>query len=45
LERLAIALLQAEIPFPKSVRLLGVSLSSLQTLGHDDVEPQLDLPI
>ena len=45
LESLAIALLQAEISFPKSVRLLGVSLSSLQTLGHDDVEPQLDLPI
>jgi DNA polymerase-4 len=45
LEGLAIALLQAEMPFPKSVRLLGVSLSSLQTLGNDDVEPQLDLPI
>jgi hypothetical protein len=26
-------------------RPLGVSLSSLQTLGSDDVEPQLDLPI
>ena len=45
LESLAIALLQAEMPFPKSVRLLGVSLSSLQTLGSDDVESQLDLPI
>lgn len=45
LESLAIALLQAEILFPKSVRLLGVSLSSLQALGHDDVERQLDLPI
>jgi DNA polymerase-4 len=45
LESLAIGLLQAEMPFPKSVRLLGVSLSSLQTLGNDDVEPQLDLPI
>ncbi|WP_426613274.1 DNA polymerase IV [Bradyrhizobium sp. McL0616] len=45
LESLAIALLQAEMPLPKSVRLLGVSLSSLQTLGNDDVEPQLDLPI
>jgi DNA polymerase-4 len=43
LERLAIALLQAEMPFPKAVRLLGVSLSSLQ--GNDDTEPQLDLPI
>jgi DNA polymerase-4 len=42
---LATALLQAEMPFPKSVRLLGVSLSSLQTQGNDDVEPQLDLPI
>jgi DNA polymerase IV len=31
--------------FPKSVRLLGVSLSSLQMLGNDDVEPQFDLPI
>jgi hypothetical protein len=30
------------MPFPKSVRLLGVSLSSLQTLVNDDVEPQLD---
>ncbi|WGD52386.1 DNA polymerase IV [Bradyrhizobium sp. CB1650] len=45
LESLAIGLLQAEMPFPKAVRLLGVSLSSLQTLGNDDVEPQLDLPI
>ncbi|MHC2676965.1 DNA polymerase-4 [Bradyrhizobium diazoefficiens] len=45
LESLAIALLQAEMPFPKPVRLLGVSLSSLQTLGNDDVESQLDLPI
>jgi DNA polymerase-4 len=45
LESLAIALLQAEMPFPKSVRLLGVSLSSLQAQGNDDVEPQLDLPI
>jgi hypothetical protein len=30
------------MPLPKSVRLLGVSLSSLQT---DQAEPQLDLPI
>ncbi|MEY2518019.1 MAG: polymerase, partial [bacterium] len=43
LERLAIALLQAEMPLPKSVRLLGVSLSSLST--EDLAEPQLDLPI
>ncbi|WP_440639794.1 DNA polymerase IV [Bradyrhizobium sp. PUT101] len=41
LERLAVELLQAEMPLPKSVRLLGVSLSSLQT----GTEPQLDLPI
>ena len=45
LESLAIALLQAEMPFPKAVRLLGVSLSSLQTQGNNDTEPQLDLPI
>jgi hypothetical protein len=43
LERLSIALLQSEIPLPKPVRLLGVSLSSLQ--GNDQVEPQLGLPI
>jgi len=41
LERLAVELLQAEMPLPKSVRLLGVSLSSLQT----GTKPQLDLPI
>jgi DNA polymerase IV len=41
LEHLAIALLQNEMPAPKPVRLLGVSLSSLQ--GDD--EPQLGLPI
>ncbi|MGJ5182061.1 DNA polymerase IV [Bradyrhizobium oligotrophicum] len=40
LEWLAIGLLQAEMPLPKSVRLLGVSLSSLQ--HRDDAEPQLD---
>jgi DNA polymerase-4 len=45
LENLVIALLHAEMPFPKSVRLLGVSLSSLQTQGDDGIEPQLDLPI
>jgi DNA polymerase-4 len=43
LERLAIALLRNEIPFPKPVRLLGISLSSLQ--GDDEHEPQLGLPI
>ncbi|WP_420888218.1 DNA polymerase IV [Bradyrhizobium brasilense] len=42
LERLSIALLQNEIPFSRSVRLLGISLSSLQ---GDDAAPQLDLPI
>ena len=41
-ERLAVGLLQAEMPLPKSVRLLGVSLSLLQA-GED--APQLDLPI
>ena len=43
LERLSIALLQNEMPLPKPVRLLGVSLSSLQ--GDDQEEPQLGLPI
>ncbi len=43
LERLAIGLLKAEMPLPKTVRLLGISLSSLQ--GASEVEPQLDLPI
>jgi DNA polymerase IV len=43
LERLSVALLQNEMPLPKPVRLLGVSLSSLQ--GGDQAEPQLDLPI
>jgi DNA polymerase-4 len=43
LARLAIGLLQAEIPLPKSVRLLGISLSSLQ--NEEDGAPQLDLPI
>ncbi|MGY4309620.1 DNA polymerase-4 [Bradyrhizobium sp. USDA 4369] len=40
LERLTIGLLQAEMPLPKPVRLLGVSLSSLQ--HQDAAEPQLD---
>jgi DNA polymerase-4 len=43
LERLAVALLKNEMPLPKPVRLLGVSLSSLQ--GDDQEEPQLGLPI
>lgn len=42
LERLSVALLQNEIPFSKPVRLLGISLSSLQ---GDQAEPQLGLPI
>ncbi len=37
---LAIGLLQDNMPFQKPVRLLGVSLSSLQV--GDDAEPQLD---
>ena len=41
-ERLSVALLRNELPFSKPVRLLGISLSSLQ---GDDAEPQLDLPI
>ena len=43
LERLSIALLQNEMPVPKPVRLLGVSLSALQ--GEPEAEPQLGLPI
>jgi DNA polymerase IV len=43
LEQLAVALLQHEMPVPKPVRLLGVSLSSLQ--GDEQDEPQLGLPI
>ena len=43
LERLSIAPLQNEMPAPKPVRLLGVSLSSLQ--GDDQEESQLGLPI
>jgi DNA polymerase-4 len=42
-ERISMALLENEMPLPKPVRLLGVSLSSL--LGDDEVEPQLDFPI
>jgi DNA polymerase IV len=43
LQRLSVALLQNEMPVAKPVRLLGVSLSSLQ--GDDEEEPQLGLPI
>jgi DNA polymerase-4 len=43
LERLSVALLQNEMPLPKPVRLLGISLSSLQ--GDEQTEPQLGLPI
>ncbi|MDA9474398.1 hypothetical protein XI03_07750 [Bradyrhizobium sp. CCBAU 65884] len=43
LERLAVALLQNEIPMRKPVRLLGVSLSSLDGAEHE--VSQLDLPI
>jgi DNA polymerase-4 len=41
--RLSIALLQNEMPVPRPVRFLGISLSSLQ--GDDPVEPQLGLSI
>jgi DNA polymerase-4 len=43
LEGLSVALLQNEMPVPKPVRLLGVSLSALQHV--DDAEPQLALPM
>jgi len=43
LERLSVALLQNEMPVPKPVRLLGVSLSALQHV--EDAEPQLALPM
>jgi hypothetical protein len=43
LERLSVALLRNEMPLPKPVRLLGISLSSLQR--DEQTEPQLDLPI
>jgi DNA polymerase IV len=43
LERPVIALLRNEMPVPKPVRLLGVSLSSLQ--DEERSEPQLGLPI
>ena len=43
LERIALSLLKNEMPIPKPVRLLGVSLSALQ--HADDAEPQLALPM
>lgn len=43
LERIAIGLLKNEMPFPKPVRLLGVSVSALQ--HADDAAPQLALPM
>jgi DNA polymerase-4 len=43
LAHLALGLLEDNMPLPKAVRLLGVSLSSLQ--GADDAEPQLDFGI
>jgi len=43
LERLSVTLLQNEMPVPKPVRLLGVSLSSLQ--GEVPTEPQFNLPL
>lgn len=42
LANLAIGLLQAEMPLPKSVRLLGVSISLLQ--NETSTEQQLLLP-
>jgi DNA polymerase IV len=45
LERIAVSLLQGEMPLPKAVRLLGVSLSSLGTPEPERHQPQLDLPI
>jgi DNA polymerase IV len=45
LELLTIGLLQNEMPLRKPVRLLGVSLSSLQDEGEDEAEAQLGLPI
>jgi DNA polymerase IV len=43
LERLSVVLLRAAMPVSKPIRLLGISLSSLQ--GDDQEEPQLGLPI
>jgi DNA polymerase IV len=43
IERIVIGLLKNEMPIPKPVRLLGVSVSALQ--HADDAEPQLALPM
>jgi DNA polymerase-4 len=43
LECLSVGLLQSEMPVPKPVRLLGISLSALH--GEFQTEPQLGLPI
>jgi DNA polymerase-4 len=43
LESVSAELLKGLLPLQKSVRLLGVSLSSLQT--ETEIEPQLNLPI
>ncbi|MGO4713763.1 DNA polymerase IV [Bradyrhizobium sp. 2TAF24] len=43
LDRIAIGLLRGVMPLPKAVRLLGISLSSLQRA--DDIETQFDLPM
>jgi DNA polymerase-4 len=43
LERVAINLLKNEMPAPKPIRLLGVSLSALQHV--DDTGPQMALPM
>jgi DNA polymerase-4 len=43
LARQSIGLLESAMPFPEAVRLLGVSLSSLQ--DENDREPQLHLMI
>jgi DNA polymerase-4 len=42
-ERVSVALLQNEMPMPRPIRLLGLSLSSLQDEEHE--QPQLGLPI
>ncbi|WP_316227428.1 DNA polymerase IV [Bradyrhizobium sp. SZCCHNR1047] len=45
LARLSVALLQSEMPLPKPVRLLGVSLSSLQRQNDAGADAQLPLLI
>jgi DNA polymerase-4 len=44
LDRLAVGLLESAMPLPKAVRLLGVSLSSLQT-NVEEIVPQLALEL